>query len=53
MACMFFWGIGLSLIKRTANKRGQEPPESTPLLAAIHRWVGRLIWVLLLINNGL
>ncbi|KAK4115963.1 iron reductase domain protein [Canariomyces notabilis] len=53
MACMFFWGIGLSLIKRTAKKRGQEPPESTPLLAAIHRWVGRLIWVLLLISNGL
>ncbi|GAB1318650.1 DOMON domain-containing protein [Madurella fahalii] len=53
VACMFLWGLGLSLIKRSATKRGQEPPESTRLLGGIHRWAGRLIWVLLLINNGL
>ncbi|KXX73042.1 hypothetical protein MMYC01_210086, partial [Madurella mycetomatis] len=53
VACMFFWGLGLSLIRRSAKKRGQEPPENTRLMGSIHKWVGRLIWVLLLVNNGL
>ena len=53
MTVMFMWGITLSWIKRSAKKRGQEPPESTRLLGVIHRWVCRLIWVLLLINVGL
>lgn len=50
---MFFWGLWLSLIKRSAKKRGQEPPENTRLMGSIHKWMGRLIWVLLLVNNGL
>jgi hypothetical protein len=50
---MFIWGITISWIKRSAKKRGQEPPESTRLLGVIHRWGCRLIWVLLLIKVGL
>jgi hypothetical protein len=53
MTIMFLWGIALSWIKRSAKKRGQEPPESTQRLATVHRWACRLIWVLLLINVGL
>ena len=53
MGGMFFWGIALALIKRSAEKRGQEPPESSKLLGTIHRWTGRVIWMLLLINMGL
>lgn len=52
LTLMFLWGIGLSWIKRSAKKRGQEPPESTHMLGLIHRWACRLIWVLLLINVG-
>ncbi|KAK4158031.1 hypothetical protein C8A00DRAFT_11127 [Chaetomidium leptoderma] len=53
MTVMFVWGLSLSWIKRSAKKRGQEPPESTHLLGGIHRWVCRVIWVLLLVNVGL
>ncbi|KAK4235041.1 hypothetical protein C8A03DRAFT_37123 [Achaetomium macrosporum] len=53
MAVMFLWGIALSWIKRSAKKRGREPPESTQRLATVHRWVCRLIWALLLVNVGL
>ncbi|AEO67178.1 uncharacterized protein THITE_2075941 [Thermothielavioides terrestris NRRL 8126] len=53
MAVMFLWGFALSWITRAAKRRGQQPPEGTRLLAAVHRWVSRLIWVLLLVNVGL
>jgi hypothetical protein len=53
LTLMFVWGIALSWIKRSARKRGQEPPESTRLLGAIHRWVCRVVWVFLLVNVGL
>ncbi|KAK4146597.1 uncharacterized protein C8A04DRAFT_25513 [Dichotomopilus funicola] len=53
LTIMFLWGIALSWIKRSAKQRGQEPPESTRLLAIIHRWTCRLIWVLTLVNIGL
>jgi hypothetical protein len=52
LTLMFLWGIGLSWIKRSAKKRGQEPPESTRMLVVIHRWACRVIWVLLLVNVG-
>ena len=53
MTVMFVWGFSLSWIKRSAKKRGQVPPESTRLMGIIHRWVCRVIWVLLLVNVGL
>ncbi|KAL2152981.1 hypothetical protein VTH82DRAFT_4136 [Thermothelomyces myriococcoides] len=53
LTIMFLWGIGLSWIKRSADKRGQNPPENTRLLATIHRWTCRAIWVLILVNVGL
>lgn len=53
MTIMFFWGFALSCIKRNARRRGQEPPEGVRVPAAIHRWVCRLIWILLLVNVGL
>lgn len=53
ISIMFFWGFALSCIKRSAKKRGQQPPESTAILGAIHKWVCRLVWILLLVNVGL
>ncbi|KAK4121653.1 iron reductase domain protein [Parathielavia appendiculata] len=53
MTLMFVWGLSLSWIKGSAKKRGQEPPESTRLLGVTHRWICRVIWVLLLVNVGL
>ncbi|KAL2166971.1 hypothetical protein VTG60DRAFT_1894 [Thermothelomyces hinnuleus] len=53
LTIMFVWGIALSWIKRSANKRGQEPPENTRLLGMIHRWTCRTIWLLFLVNVGL
>ncbi|KAL2015229.1 hypothetical protein VTK56DRAFT_6043 [Thermocarpiscus australiensis] len=53
MAAVFIWGIALALIKGAAQMRGQEPPESMPLVGTIHRWIGRLVRALLLVNNGL
>jgi hypothetical protein len=53
MTIMVGWGGALSYIKRSAKQRSQEPPESTQLLGTIHRWIGRLIWVLFLVNVGL
>ncbi|KAL1839918.1 hypothetical protein VTJ49DRAFT_1006 [Mycothermus thermophilus] len=53
MAIMYFWGFAVSRIKRSAKKRGQEPPQNTRHLAAVHRWVSRLVWLLLLVNVGL
>ncbi|KAL2267798.1 hypothetical protein VTJ83DRAFT_5075 [Remersonia thermophila] len=53
MAIMYFWGFAVSRIKRSAKQRGQEPPENTRYLAAVHRWVSRLVWLLLLVNVAL
>lgn len=53
MSCVFLGGIGLSLIKRAARKRDQEPPESIRLVARVHKGIGWLVWLLLVINNGL
>ncbi|KAK3389724.1 hypothetical protein B0H63DRAFT_464225 [Podospora didyma] len=50
---MVLWGIALMVIKKSAKKRGQEPPESSGLMSKVHTWVGRLVWLLFLINNGL
>jgi fatty acid desaturase len=53
MTMMYAWGFSLSRIKRSAKKRNQKVPEMTRLLGTIHRWVCRVIWVLLLVNVGL
>ncbi|KAK5658268.1 hypothetical protein OQA88_2243 [Cercophora sp. LCS_1] len=50
---MFVWGIAVAFIRRGAAKRGQEPPQQTKLLGNVHRWVGRFIWVLLVVAGGL
>lgn len=49
---MLVWGIALSWIKRSAKRRLQEPPENTRHLGSIHRWLGYLVWLLLLVNVG-
>mgnify|MGYP001501955450 CR=1 FL=1 len=53
MGSMFLWGLALSFIKRSATKRNQAPPEAKIKLSAVHRWVSRIVWLLLLINIGL
>ncbi|KAK0621663.1 hypothetical protein B0T17DRAFT_299328 [Bombardia bombarda] len=52
MISMMIWGIILSVVRNGAKKRGQEPPERSQLMGTIHTWIGRLIWLLFLINNG-
>ncbi|KAM7216620.1 hypothetical protein V8F06_008031 [Rhypophila decipiens] len=53
MFVMAFWGIFLVIVKKGAKKRGEAPPEKSALLGKIHKYVGWLIWILFLINNGL
>jgi len=50
---MYLWGAAVGVLRRGAKKRGQEPPEMAVLLGKIHRWVGRFIWVLLVVSGGL
>lgn len=52
MFIMVLWGVFLAVVRKGAKKQGQTPPKST-LLGKIHKYVGWLIWVLFLINNGL
>ncbi|KAK4130677.1 iron reductase domain protein [Trichocladium antarcticum] len=53
MTIVVGWGGVLAYVRRSAAQRGQEPPENTRLLGTIHQWIGRLIWVLFLVNVGL
>lgn len=53
MFVMVLWGVFLVIVKKGAMKRGQAPPEKSALLGKIHKYVGWLIWVLFLVNNGL
>jgi hypothetical protein len=46
-------GVAYRLIVKSATKRGQQPPEKSGLLGRVHRWVGRVVWVIMLVNNGL
>ncbi|OIW26236.1 CBD9-like protein [Coniochaeta ligniaria NRRL 30616] len=46
-------GVVYRLIVKSATKRGQQPPEKSGLLGKVHRWVGRAVWVIMLVNNGL
>ncbi|KAK3317970.1 hypothetical protein B0H66DRAFT_220348 [Apodospora peruviana] len=50
---MVIWGIALVFIRKLAKKRGQEPPERSALMGRMHAYIGWLIWLLFLINNGL
>lgn len=38
---------------RSAVGRGQQPPEKSWLMGKVHRWVGRVVWLIMLVNNGL
>ncbi|KAK3938717.1 hypothetical protein QBC46DRAFT_161229 [Diplogelasinospora grovesii] len=49
----YIYGFALGWIRHSAKKRQMPPPEKSKLLGEIHTWVGRLIWLLLIINNGL
>lgn len=46
-------GMVYRLIVRSAARRGQQPPEKSWVLGKVHRWVGRVVWVIMLVNNGL
>jgi hypothetical protein len=49
----FVVGIGHGKIISDAKKRSQQPPKASSMLGATHTWLGRLVWLLLVINNGL
>lgn len=46
-------GVVYRLVVKSAHRRGQQPPEKSGLLGKVHRWVGRVVWVIMLVNNGL
>jgi uncharacterized membrane protein YidH (DUF202 family) len=46
-------GVFYRLIVKSAMKRGQHPPEKSGMLGKVHRLVGRIVWVIMLVNNGL
>jgi hypothetical protein len=46
-------GVVSRFVARSAARRGQQPPEKSWLLGKIHRWVGRVVWLIMLVNNGL
>lgn len=53
MFIMVVWGIVLMVLKKGAKERGQTPPEKSGVLGKVHKYVGWVIWVLFLVNNGL
>ncbi|KAB5533418.1 hypothetical protein GE09DRAFT_360440 [Coniochaeta sp. 2T2.1] len=46
-------GVVYRVVVRSAMRRGQQPPEKSWLLGKVHRWVGRMVWLIMLVNNGL
>ena len=46
-------GVFYRLVVRSAARRGQQPPEKHWLLGKVHRWAGRAVWLIMLVNNGL
>lgn len=46
-------GVFYRFVVRSAARRGQQPPEKSWLLGKVHRWVGWVVWVIMLVNNGL
>jgi hypothetical protein len=53
MLIILAMGVGHRLTVKAAKKRDQDPPDGISTLATVHRWAGRIVWVLLLINTGL
>jgi hypothetical protein len=49
----YFWGATLGFQRRASKRRGEPAPEKPVLFVQIHIWVGRLMWLLILVNNGL
>jgi len=50
---MFLWGIAMAVVRQGLKKRGEDPSKHDGILSKIHRWTGRLIWVMLVVNGGL
>jgi hypothetical protein len=46
-------GVYGRLIVRSAARSGDQPPAWSGLLGRAHRWIGRGMWVIMLINVGL
>ena len=46
-------GTVYRVVVKSAMRRGQQPPEKSWLLGKVHRWIGRMVWLILLVNNGL
>jgi hypothetical protein len=46
-------GAVYRFVVKSATRRGQQPPQKSWILGKAHRWIGRVIWVIMLVNNGL
>jgi hypothetical protein len=46
-------GIYGRLLVKSATRRGDQPPPWSGLLGKAHRWIGRAVWVIMLVNMGL
>ncbi|KAK3361116.1 hypothetical protein B0T24DRAFT_114491 [Lasiosphaeria ovina] len=47
------WGLALGFAKRAAKRRGEDLSPRNQTLSTAHTWLGRLVWLFFLINNGL
>ncbi|KAK0717976.1 hypothetical protein B0T26DRAFT_309766 [Lasiosphaeria miniovina] len=47
------WGLALGFAKRAAKRRGEDLSPRSQTLSTAHTWLGRLVWLFFLINNGL
>jgi hypothetical protein len=53
MVLNLFLGIGLWYVKKRIWENFKDAPKTVTLMDNVHIWVGRLIWVLMLVNVGL
>ncbi|KAK0641474.1 hypothetical protein B0T16DRAFT_303937, partial [Cercophora newfieldiana] len=50
---MFLFGVVMGVLRRGAKKRGEDVNRGDSFLGKIHRWTGRLVWVVFVVNGGL
>ncbi|KAK4454467.1 hypothetical protein QBC34DRAFT_434031 [Podospora aff. communis PSN243] len=50
---MFLWGAGMGFARAAAKKRGEVVNKGDSIWGKVHRWVGRGLWILFIVDGGL
>ncbi|KAK0627313.1 hypothetical protein B0T14DRAFT_395922, partial [Immersiella caudata] len=50
---MFLWGLGMGVRRHAAKKRGEDVNKGDSVWGKVHRWVGRGVWVVFIVDGGL